>query len=149
MLMQVGPIRLALLASIGGAKVKTLILPAPSQDGKELEWAEKASTQELIDGSERTRRLGYLPVLTCKWTAYDDRGPLGTGDGQRPGLEDLLVLLSQPTGMLKVSPGLAAGGFVVDSAKVKPIGKKGNSYTGLQVVFRGRDILPTMALGAF
>jgi hypothetical protein len=152
MFLQTGVIRLALL-NTDGTKAKTLLLPPPTPGGVDLEWARKATTKELLDGSERTRLRGYLPVLTCKWPAYDDRTGqgvvIGTADGQRPALEDLLWFLSQPTGKIRVSPGTAAGGFTVDSIQVQPLGKKGPFYTGLQVVFRGRDALPTMTLGVF
>jgi hypothetical protein len=152
MLLQTGIIRMALL-NADGSKATALYLPPPNRDGLSLEWARKANTWELLDGSERTRLLGYLPVLTCKWTVYDDRPgqgyPIGLQDGQRPPLESLLWYLSQPTGKIKVSPGLQAGGFVADSIQVQPISKAGSIYTGLQVVFRGRDTLPTMTLGVF
>jgi hypothetical protein len=153
MLLQTDVVRLALLATVDGAKVKTVYLPPPSVKGLNLEWDKKASTKDLVLGGERTRVRGYLPVLTCTWSAYDERPgqgyAIGTANGQRPCLEDLLVLLSQPTGMLRVSMGRSAGGFTVDSVSVKPLGKEGPYYTGLQVVFRGRDPLSTMTLGAF
>ena len=152
MLLQTGVIRLALLNS-DGTKIKTLILPPPAPDGLSLEFIKKATTKDLVDGGDRTRVRGYLPVLTCKWPAYDDRTgqgvAIGTADGQRPTLEDLLWYLSQPTGKIKVSSGPTGGGFVVDAIDVHPLGKKGPFYTGLQVVFRGRNPLSTMTLGAF
>ena len=151
--MQVGIIRLAQLWSVGGGKARVLYLPVPSKDGLSLEWEQKATSKDLINGSPRTRVLGYVPVLTCKWSAYDDRPwngyVIGTNDGCRPDLESLLIVLSQPTGMLAISPGPSAGGFVVDSVNVSGLGKAGQFYTGLQVVFRGRDIAPEMALGPF
>lgn len=153
MILQTGVIRLAVLSSVNGPKAKTLYLPPPAKDGLSLEWERKSTTKELVNGAERTRVLGYLPVLTCKWSLYDDRlgqgYTIGVADGQRPDLESLLAVLSNPTGLLKVSPGLAAGGFVVDSVAVHAIGKKGTYYTGIQVVFRGRDPLTTMSLGVF
>lgn len=152
MILQTGVIRLALL-NVDGSKAKTLLLPPPSDEGLSIQWVKKASTEELLDGSPRTRLLGFLPVVTCRWNAYDERTgqgyTIGTADGQRPGLEDLLWFLSQPTGKLKLSPGLAAGGFVVDAVDVDPIGKRGGIFTGIQATFRARDTSPTMTLGAF
>jgi hypothetical protein len=153
MLLQTGIVRLALLATVDGVKVSTAYLPPPSVKGMNLEWDKKASTKDLVTGGERTRVRGYLPVLTCTWSVYDERPHqgyvIGTGNGQRPGLEDLLGMLSQPTGMLRVSPGPSAGGFTVDSVQVRPLSKEGDFYTGLQAVFRGRDPLPSMTLGVF
>lgn len=99
-----GKIRLALVDA-GGVKQKTLILPTPDKGTPELEWIEKVSTKELIDGSERTRLLGFLPQLTLTWKVYDDSQATGTGDGQTPTLEALLGILSGATGTLRVSPG--------------------------------------------
>ncbi len=151
-LLQASPLRLAVLDA-SGAKLKTLILPTPVEGGLELEWVDKLHTWELDDGGELTRTLGYLPQLTVKWTYYDERPagryPLGTDNGQRPSLEDLLVILSQPSGRLRVSPGLSAGGFTVDRCQVKPIGRRGLVYSGVQVVFRGRYARPTRSLEAF
>lgn len=154
MLLQVGVIRLAILASVEGPKALTLFLPPPERGGLNLEFVKKGNTEEVLDGGERTRTLGYLPVLTCDWSAgYDETDGYGyapgVNDGQSPGLEDLLQILSLPTGMLRVSPGLSAGGFTVDSVAVKPIGRKGLAYTGLQAVFRGRRTQSTMTLEAF
>lgn len=152
MLLQPGPLRLALLDA-NGAKLKTLYLPTPDMGGLEIDWDEKSHTWELDTGDELTRKLGYLPVLTCKWSGYNEapggRYPLGTLNGQRPSLEDLLVLLSEPTGRLRVSPGLASGGFTVNRVTVKPIGRRGAIYTGLQVVFRGRYVRPVRDLEVF
>jgi len=152
MLLQVGLIRLAVLNS-DGTKLKTLILPAPSRDGLELEWDEDATTVKLVGGGRRTRRIGYVPVLTCKWKIYDDRAgngqAIGTENGQCPSLEQLLALLSMPTKSLRVAPGLSAGGFTVDQAVAKSIGKESDFYTGIQITFYGRDATPTMALEAF
>lgn len=150
-LMQLGYLRLALLDA-QGSKLKTLILPPPDKNGFELDWEFKGNTFELDNGDEITRALGYLPVLTVRWAAYDERpGQYSVGllDGQKPSLEALLDLLSQPTGRLRISPGLSAGGFTVDRAIVKPIGRKGLIYTGLELTFRGRHVQPTRALEVF
>lgn len=149
-LLQVGPIRMAVLNS-SGVKLKTLILPTPSKDGLELEWAEKSTTTELIDGSEKTRFLGFIPQLTVKWSAYDEsvRGgiAIGTNDGQRPTLESLLPLLVN--NMVRVSPGMTAGGFTAAKVEVRSLGKQGLLYTGLQVVFRGGAVRAQRDLEVF
>ena len=148
MMLQTGKIRLALL-NPDGTKAKTLILPAPDKGSPGLEWAEKASSKELINGDERTRLLGFLPVLTLKWAVYDDTQATGVDDGQTPNLEALLGLLSQPTGMIRVSPGMTAGGFTVDRISVKEIGKTGSFYTGIQATFRARSARASRDLEAF
>lgn len=152
-LLQVGPIRLAVLASDGTTKTKTLILPPPSRDGLELDWEEDSTTVKLVGGGRRTRRIGYLPVLTVRWKAYDDLAnpgiTIGTANGNRPSLEDLLVILSAATRGLRVSPGASAGGFTVDQVVTKQIGKKGPVYTGVQATFYGRDPLATKTLEVF
>ena len=152
-MLQTGPIRLAFLNS-GGAKLATFVLPSPSQKGLSLDWQKKATTVELVDKSQRTRLDGFLPKLSVKWTAYDERPGqgyvIGTGDGQRPTLESLLWYLSQPTGLIRVSPGLAAGGFTCDTIDVQPIAKvNGAFYGGIEVVFWGRDIQTTRVLEVF
>lgn len=151
-LMETGVIRLATLDG-DGDKLLTYYLPAPSMDGLELEWEEQSSTVTLATGGRRTRRVGFVPTLTVRWKLYDERTgqgySIGIGDGERPTLEQLLVILSQATNTLKVSPGPAAGGFVVDQVVVKPIGKKGPYYTGLQAAFHGRVSTDTRTLGTF
>lgn len=152
MLLQVGPIRLALLDA-AGAKIKTLYLPAPASDGLNLEWEEKGTTWDLDDGGEMSRIIGFLPVLKVQWRTYDERPgrgyAIGTGNGQRPTLEDLLWFFSQPSGRIRVSPGLSAGGFTVDRCKVRGIGKKAAWYTGVEVTFRGRHAFATETLEVF
>lgn len=153
MLLQTGPIRLALVDS-GGTKLKTLYLPPPDKDGLDLEFIEKSSSAELIDGSERTRLLGFLPTLNVRWKYYNEQTgfgyAIGTNDGQRPSLEALLKILSGPTNTLRVAPGPAVdGGFTVDRVQVKGIGKVGNTYTGLQVTFRARNVRSDRSLEAF
>lgn len=152
MLLQAAPVRLALLDATG-VKLKTLYLPMPDLDGFDLSWDERGRTWDLDDGGELTRVKGFLPVLKVRWSAYDDRlgrgYTIGTGDGQRPTLEDLLWFLSQPSGRLRVSPGLASGGFTVNRARPKGIGYKAGYYTGIEVTFRGRTALPSMGLEVF
>lgn len=153
--LKTGPIRLAVLRTDGVTKDKTLYLPAPDRGFPKLEFVKKSSTVDLETGDERTRLLGFLPVLTCRWTAYDERSghgyTIGTADGNRPGYADLLVVLSGATKTLKVSPGPSTvGGFVVDRVDIKELGVAGpDLLMGLEVTFRGRDILSTMALGSW
>jgi hypothetical protein len=151
-LLQSGPIRLAFLDSYGG-KVKTLVLPAPDRGMPALEWARKSTTVTLVGGGERTRVDGYLPILTLKYKVYDERPgqgyTIGTADGQRPQFVDLLWYLSQPTGRLRVAPGLTAGGFTVDAVTVKPITIRAGLVTEVDIVFRAREVQPTMTLEVF
>jgi hypothetical protein len=148
-----------MLMGVDGLRIKrvsdgaVLFLPVPSFDAVSIEWAEKATTRELLDGSDRTRVVGYVPAFTAKWRAYDDRPMFGktrgTANGQCPKLEDLLVLISGASGRWRVSPGLSAGGFLVDRCEVKPLGKQGRAYTDVQITFKSREIFPTRTLGAF
>lgn len=149
-----GPIRLAVLSGIGGTKVRTLWLPAPDKKQPELSWDKKAITQELVDGSERERKLGYIPILRVAWRPYDDRPgegyTIGTADGQRPAAEDLLKLLSYPSGWLKVSAGPApAYGFVVGRVEVGKVPLIGRGFYDLEVTFRGRDVQADQSLVVF
>lgn len=147
-LLQTGPVRLAVLNS-DGSKAKTLILPAPDKGFPTLEFEEKTLTRELVDGSERTRVLGYLPVLTLEWGVYPDGQATGTGDGQTPTLEALLEILSGASGTLRVSAGTTAQGFTADRAAVKEIGRRGAFYTGVAVTFRGRSSRASRTLETF
>lgn len=153
MILQPGPIRLATLDA-GGNKTKTLWLPTPAKGSPALEWERKSTVWTLVDGSERQRLLGFLPVLTVRWQIYDDTAgngyTIGTADGNRPSLDQLLVLLSAASGGLKVSPGRTAGGLVVGALSVKPVVLAGAGFAqGLEVTFRGRDVRPDMTLGAW
>jgi hypothetical protein len=132
--------------------VKTLLLPISREDGMDLDFVPKGETRELEDFSESTRKMGYLPVLRVAWDYYDERSDqlptLGTGDGQRPSLADLLVIICAPSGRLRVQAGPGAGWFRVDRVTPKPIGVAPNGLPkGVELVFHGKDILPTMALG--
>lgn len=136
--------------------LKTVYLPAPnSGDGISLEWAEKSYRNDLVDGSERTRRLGYIPVLTLKWKIYNDSPgqgyTIGAADGNMLGIADLLAILSLDPGRLKVSPGPLAGGFQVDSVKVGSMGILGlqGFAAGVSVTFRGRTVQADQSLGVF
>lgn len=148
-----GAIRLAVLNGVGGAKLKTLWLPTPSKGTPEIEWVTKAVEKDILGGSERTRILGYIPTLTVNWKPYDERSgmgyTIGTSDGQRPRLEDLLKILSVASGTLKVSAGKTGGGFVVGRVKVGKVQLVGHGLGSVSVTFRGRDIVPEMRLEAF
>jgi hypothetical protein len=135
-LLQLGPIRVKYSGT-------TYLLPPPDKGGLTLEWVKKESSVELLDGSERTRLLGFLPVLTYKAKIY-------APDSSQASLDTLLGILSHPTGTIKVSPGKTAGGFTCDKVTVKPIGIKGKFEEGVEIVFRGRDIFSSMtSLGTF
>ena len=146
-----GPPRLAVIDSAGVVQ-KTLQLPPPKKgDGITLEFIAKGVDRELEDFSESGFVAGYIPVLTMKWDVYDDRGgsgvTIGTADGNQPSLLQLLAMLNT-RGLLRVSPGpTGTGSFRVESAKVSGIGLAGRSFgRGVTVTFRGKDLLPTMAL---
>lgn len=135
---------------------KTLYLPAPNAgDGIQLEFVEKSFRNDLVDGSERTRRLGFLPVLTLKWKVYDDNPAqgftIGQADGNLLGMTDLLAILSLDAARLRVSPGPSAGGFQVDSVKTAGMGILGlqGFGAGVSVTFRGRTIQADQSLGTF
>jgi len=153
-LWSVGCPRIALLDGLG-TKIKTLSLPAPDRaDGVTLEWVEKAYDTDLIDGSESCRRLGFIPVLTLKYAAYNDlirtsALTIGGLDGNMADILSLLSILDTAPGYLKVSPGPTSGGFVVNKTVVAAMGISGPVTTGLQIVLRGGGICPTKVLGAW
>ena len=138
-------------------KVKTLYLPMPdSENGVTLEWVEKAIYSDLIDGSESCRRLGWIPELKLRWSAYNDiqqdsGRPIGGCDGNQADLNSLMALLDTPPGFLQVSPGPSAGAFVVNRVTVGAMGVAGfqGVATGLQITFRGGAIYPAKVLGAW
>lgn len=146
-----GPPRLALL-NPDLSVLKTLALPPPKKgDGIALEFVHKGVDRELEDYSESGFTAGYLPVLTLKWDVYDERPgrgfTIGTADGNRPSLLQLLDLMSV-RGLLRVSPGPAGTGcFRVESARAGGIGLAGPGFgRNLSITFRGKELLPTMAL---
>lgn len=146
-----GPIRLAVLDGAGN-KLRTLYLPTPDMGGLELGWEEKDNTWDLLNGDPLTRSLGYLPVLTCKWSSYDERPegrwPLGTANGQRPCLDDLLVILSGPTRTLRVAT-LTGGGFTCDKVQVRPYQRRSLIASGIQVTFRAAKVRSQRDLEVF
>lgn len=151
-----GTPRIALLDGSGN-KLKTLYLPAPDKSsGVTLEWAEKSYDTDLLDGSESCRRLGWIPELVIKYGAYNDLlnttgRPIGGLDGNLADINSLLSLLDTAPGLLKVSPGPLAGGFVVNKTTVSAMGVAGGqgTVTGLQITLRGGAICATKTLGAF
>jgi len=151
----VGPIRLGLLDGTG-TRIATYYLPAPdSGNGLTLEWVEKNTAVELIDGSEAVRRLGYLPELNVSWSVYDDKNALygysiGSGNGQQLDFVSLLALLDNAPGYISVSPGLTTGGFIpsdwtISSYSVIP----GSFATNLSIKFRGCSVFSTKVLSTF
>lgn len=146
--MQTGNLRLKWTVSNADIEV---YLPPPKQGGITLEFVRKFRTVDLLDGSERTRLLGYIPLLTVKWGLYipEDTGKtLGITDECAPTLPQLLTLLSVPLGK-SISPGTSAGYFALDTVQIKGVGVQGGVkqwYSDLEITFRGRDILSAMEL---
>lgn len=148
-----GAIPLALLDA-GGAKIKTLYLPAPDRGVPAVEWEKDCYTQKIPGVGERERLLGYLPILTLSWKIYDDLAragvTIGTAAGNRPSAEQLLQILSAKSGTLKIGAGPGAGGFVVGSVKTSAVNLAGPGFaSGLTLTIRGRDLRPDMTLGSF
>lgn len=148
-----GAPRLAVLNAAGVVQ-KTLALPPPKKgDGLALEFLEKGVNRELEDFSESGFTAGYIAKLTLKWEIYDETAhpgvTLGTADGNRPTLKDLLGLTSgQVRGLLRVSPGPSGtGGFRVERVTTGALGLAGASYgRGVALTFWGKDLLATEAL---
>ena len=137
-----------------GTVLKTLLLPECDPENVRPDWAEKATHHELINGDERDWVKGYVPILKLKWANYPDCWEdcglaLGTGDGQCPGIWDLLQLTSgsatMAAGLIGISAGPSCGGFRVNS-----VGQSGLAITrflgtakDLELTFRGRTALPS------
>ena len=156
--------RLAVLNS-SGVKLSTFYLPMPDKGLPEVEWVEKGILTPLPGGGESLRRFGWIPQLTFRWSIYLDRVTasftegvtagawgitIGPNNGNMPSISDLMVILSNGPGLLSVSPGPSAGGFVAQSWKIKPI--KTNPLgqaEGLEITFRGGTPQSSMVLGAF
>ena len=150
-----GTPRIALLDATG-VKVKTLFLPPPDKvGGVTLEWAEKGTYRDLYDGSEFTRRYGWIPQVVLKWGAYNDVLPtlgltIGGLDGNLADMDSLLGILDAPIGCIRFSPGPRAGGFLVKRVVIAPIGVAGGGIaTGLQLTLRGGDKYSAKILEAF
>jgi hypothetical protein len=162
-----GLARIATLAveDTPSSKTATLYLPMCDKGYPTLKWLEQEDNDVLIDRSRMTRRYGYIPELTFRWSIYVDqisasfvegvtRGAwghiIGPGDGQMPSITDLMAILSLPPGMIEISPGPTAGGFCPQSWPIEPIGHNAIGLVeGLEIVFQGGDIQPSMLLGAF
>jgi len=152
MIFQPGTPRIGLLAA--GVRNATLWLPMPDAGLPQIQWIPKGSVKELVDGSEVWQQKGWIPQLTMTWSAYDDRSTegwtLGTANGDRPAITDLMTILSGAPASFSVSPGPAAGGFVVQSWHEGPTGvEPGGFAKGLQVTFRGGAICTSKILGTF
>lgn len=146
-----GSPRIKLLLSVGAPVV---YLPMPDPGYPTIEWAEKSFKTDLINGSESCRRLGYIPQITLKWGAYDDRTTegvtLGIANGNRASFTDLMSILDSAPGTISISPGPSAGGFVAQSWTVSGAGVLPGGYAkDLSITLRGGTICPTKVLGSF
>ena len=156
--LQALPMRIAILDPGGsGSKVATYYLPpCDKQGGLSLEWVMKAVDTTLFNGGESTRLLGWLPELKCKWSVYDDLNAfygytIGSAAGNQLDFNSFLAVLDTNPGFLSVSPGLTAGGFVVNKVTVSnfSVTSVGSLATGVTVTFRGGTIYANKTLGAF
>jgi hypothetical protein len=143
--LQTGPIRIKYTES--NAEV-VLYLPPPDKKGLTIDFQRRAKTVELLDGSQSTRMLGYLPLIVAKWAIYSaaDYGKysIGATTGKSPELEDLLLALGKPG--LSVSPGLSTNWILCDTVVVKPVGKLSGFYTGVEAAFYAKTVQATMAV---
>ncbi len=140
------------LTTVLGAPV--VYLPMPDPGFPTLEWVEKSYKTDLINGSESCRRLGYIPEITLKWGAYDDRTTegvaIGLANGNRPSFADLMSILDSAPGSISISPGPSAGGFAAQSWSVKTVGVlPGGFAKDLSITLRGGTICSTKVLGSF
>jgi len=163
-LLEVGPIRLAVL-NPNGSKQKTLILPPPNaKGGLKLEWLNVGVYDyEFEMGGRGTRVIDnpHIPKLTVTWGPYADYPeddvssgmyPLGNTDLHRPTWEQLMELTSAPYwGRLRISPGMNAGGFTVSKVEDKSYGLvHGSDYCEqIELTFYGTNGQATKTLEAF
>lgn len=152
--LQVGPLRCAVLDPSGsGVKTSVYYLPSPSKITET--WIEKGINTELINGAESNRRLGFIPEVTITWSIYDDVNPrwgyaIGNANGQQLTFDGLMSWLDGAPGYISFSPGLTAGGFVVNTVKINNYGVMvGGFITDLQITLRSGTIYNTKQLGAF
>jgi len=154
---QPGALRIATLSPADQVtKLGTFYLPSPNRsNGLAFEWIEKSLTKELIDGSESTRRFGFIPQVTLSWSIYDDLNPLygypiGSATGNQLSFPALLAIMDITPGFIRFSPSTVDGGFNVYSVKIAKLGVTiAGLVTGLSITLRGGEILPTKVLGAF
>lgn len=133
-LLEIGPIRLAVLAADRRTKLYTLMLPPPnSKGGLKLTWdMTGVFDYQFEDGGQGTRAIDrpYIPKLTLTWSPYLDAAdivdtgtgiyPVGDGHLQRPTWEQLVAVTSKPYwNRLRVSPGPSAGGFTASKVTDK------------------------------
>jgi len=155
-----GTPRIALLninRSWAGGYASVNYLPSPNaEDGVSFEWIEKRVTVPLIDGSEATRRLGWIPELVLKWSVYNDLMSMngyqiGSANGCQLDSPSLLALLDNPVGSLFVSPGPTYGGFIAETVTIGAMGiKKGLPVAkDVAITFRAGTIYSRKVLGAF
>lgn len=145
------------LFDASGNRLKTLFLPEPDRkDGLSLEWVEKGTYKDILDGSEAGRRKGWIPVLTLGWSPYAalqewTPHPIGDQDGNMADITTFLALLDNLPKRLRISPGPTAGGFRPSRVTVAPFGAVGRQglVTGLRVTFRGSNILSSKVLEVF
>lgn len=90
---------------------RTLYLPPPDKREEVVAWKKESTFQKLVDGSNRERVLGYIPVMTLRWKHFNDLNSRGLGLGQADGnmltLPDLVEVLALAPGRLRVCPGLS------------------------------------------
>jgi hypothetical protein len=155
--------RLGILTS--GVRTSTLYLPMPDKGLPEVEWIDQKQVVKLWDGSFATRRLGFVPRLTFRWSVYVDQITasftdgftegawgitIGSSNGQMPSILDLLLVLSATPGTISVSPGPSAGGFAAQDWDIKPIKSSPTGHAvGLEIAFTGGQSQASMVLGSF
>ncbi len=141
----------------GTTLLKTLYLPAPDKKGGlVLSWRSLAIVKTRIDGTPvqvfRDSAARYLPVLSVKYSVYDDllgniSNTIGTADTNTPTVEQLAQLLSTYSGRIRVSPGGTAPFFkcfVSKNLELKPI--KNIAYSDLVFEFTGTTAYQDMVL---
>lgn len=151
-----GTPRIKLLNSDGSVNA-IYYLPPPDKDGISEEWVEIInSTKTMIDGSEQTRRLGWIYELKLKWSVYNDFQKTtpytaGLASGNILDFAGLKSVLDNPYGSLIISPGPSAGGFLLGKTTMSGIAPMGSQgiVTGLTLTLRGSYCYPTKLLGAF
>lgn len=146
------PIQIGLPSLRSGASVWHL--PPADKGGISMTWEEVSIDSKLIDGSESTRRLGWIPELSLSWAAYNDRQAnhglaIGSNSGQLLDFASLLSVLDAAPGTLKISLD-GVHGFTINKSTVAPFGVAGKPAiaTGVQITFRGGGIRSTKTLGA-